>query len=580
LSGLFFLVNAHTALVKAEVSQTQSAPLSSPQASADADVVSQGELLITGGNGQTNPTEGRRILEEAANKGSIRAKAVLGKFLFEGYYLPKDATRGLSLLEDAANSNDSSALSTLGAAYLWDGAVKSSPEKALDYLTRGTALGDPDARLILGEQLVTGWVLPQDTAKGLALLDEAISNGDKRARTALGKHLLDGYYIKDQISRGETLLTQSADEGDANAMLALGSAYLWGGSVKADPLLAMTYLDKAASAGNTDAARLLGEQLYYGWVLPKDEKRGMDLLETAAATKDPKSKISLGKAFLNGKPDQRKTKRAIELFEEAAKSGDYEGIEAYGTHLMWGAKSNRERRDAEAYLLKAAKSGRASAWLSLAEGSLFSRFGTGSVKKFAEYSKAAVNAGQDKAAVLQAQQLYWGTGVKQDTKRALSLLESAAAKGNPEALKYLVQMVRDGDGWSIKPSKRKARDYLTKYGKALSKNELVEQVVIIDASTVYSTDEFAGISLKLQDLGGNRSTAFHKQLYKANPNLAVYLVQERMRNQNLYSGNLNGKLTKSTIDAMRKACEVQTGSAKCTNNILSADSVAALLMGS
>ncbi len=452
-----------------------------------------------------------------------------------------------------------------------------APAKALDTdaLKSAAAAGDTAAQRKLGEALVFGSDgVAQDVAQGLKLLGEVAAAGDVQAKASLGKILIDGYYTGAQPERAQQLLEQAANAGNRLAQMTLGKALLWGQNLTPDPPRAKTLLQAAAKAGDPEARRILGEHLVGGWVLKPDVEAGLALLEQAVAAGDDKAMVSLGGLLLNGTGVKPDVSRAQALFEEAAKAGNGEGLESYGTHLLW---SNRSPAQAEDYLRRAGEMGRGSAWSILAEGAMYGYLGRRSRSKFDGYAENARAAGEEMIPVFEAERLIWGISMRASGPEAIAVLEKAADDGNATAASYLIALVRGGNHYNVRKRPEQARAYLERYAPLLGPAKSAQFAFTIDAASKRQIADLPKLKAVYDGHPEWRSLWFGKQIYAANENLAIYIVQSKMKGDGLYVGKVNGYATETTLRAMWRACHRLPDATRCDDSVMHPDVVGALL---
>lgn len=490
-----------------------------------------------------------------------------------------DAKKGIALLESAAAAENADALATLGSAYLWGSGVPVDPAKALDFLRRATAAGSAGARRILGEQLITGWILAKNPEEGQKLLEAAIAADDVRAKAVLGKLYVDGYYLPRDNKKGMALLESAAAVKNTDAITNLGLVYLTGNDVTiADPAKALDYLQRGADAGNKEAQRRLGEALITGSGVARKPLEGRKLLETAGKNGDPKSLVVLGRLLMEGQYLKADLLHARSLFEKAAQLGNVEGVELLGGKLMWNGRSKADAKLAEKYLTMAGKAGRGPAWTTLAQGAVYRKLGKGSAAKYPIFLKNARALGETKIEIVEAERWMWGlAGTKANASKTISTLETAAAAGNQDAIKYLIGLRRGGNGWNIKRNLKIAQAYLDKYGSKLTQDDRNKQTILFQAARAHSPSAFAQLLENIDDHPDFKSAEFHKQLFRANQNFSVYVLQAALKERKIYTGSLNGLATARTISAIRRVCDALRGQAKCNGKILSAGVIAQVI---
>ena len=414
----------------------------------------------------------------------------------------------------------------------------------------------------------------QERAAGRAQLEALVAEGDEAAQVALGAFLLEGYVLPGDPARGAALLEAPAAAGNATAQSKLGEAFLWGLAGPSDPARARRLLDAAAAQEDPEALRVLGEQLLGGWVFARDVPAGLALLDRAVAMDDPLAEITLGSAYLYGTGVQKDWPRAVHLFEAAAARGRGEGMALYGTMLMW---ENSDPATAEAILRRAGALGQASAWATLAEGAMYGYLGPQSRSKFEQYVEQARVVGDERVAVLEAQRRMWGISQRASGPETIAGLEKAVLEGNAQALTFLVALVRDGNQWNIRKEPDLAADYLRRFGDLLPPPDAVRLAFTIDTARTKQVRDFAGLEARLKAQPELTSVWFGQQIFAANPNFAIYVLQGDLRARGLYSGKQTGLATRATLTALRKDCATLPNPARCSDSVMHPEVIGQLL---
>lgn len=327
-----------------------------------------------------------------------------------------------------------------------------------------------------------------------------------------------------------------------------------------------------------DAQRERGERLIDGWNTTPDKTEGLKLLESAIEQGDRKSLIVLGRLYMDGRFLKRDRRRALQLFERAAKMGDYEGIEAFGEDRMWNAKTTDDKREAERLLSMAGTSGRGSAWATLGYGAIYRRLTPAANARFETYLRNARALGNNQIEIVEAERLLYRTGKRGNPAAAIRSLEAAADEGNPDAIKYLIRLVRNGNDYTVKPSLSRARAYLNKYGPKLPPKAQEQQALLLRAATARRATEFATLSHTVRARDDFKSADFQRQIYQANSNFSIYLAQLTLKEKNLYRGPLNGRATSRTMASLRGVCKTLVWKSNCDKKILSDRAMAAIIV--
>ncbi len=435
--------------------------------------------------------------------------------------------------------------------------------------------GDSEAQRKLGEALLFGNEgLERDKNSGFRLLEQASTSGNIAAKASLGKALLEGYYLPADHEKGQQLLEEAAAAGNPQAQTTLGVALLWGLYGEADPVRARALLDQAVSNGSTKAQRVLGEQLVRGSMFDQNVELGLPMLEKAVAAGDAKAKVALGSLLLDGTSLNRDQPRALMLIEEAAASGNGKGLERFGRKLMW---SKKDPALAEGYLRRAGELGRGSAWTTLAKGAMYGYLGAGSRAKFDGFAEMARDAGEDRIAVLEAKRKIWGISMRASGPEAIEGLEQAAKADNKEAVKFLIGLVRSGNNLNVRKDPVRARAYLDRFSGLLSPKEVAQLSMSIDATEVKTISEYKSVAADFYAHPELKSLSFGKELYAANPNFAMYLLQSEMKRNGIYSGTLNGLATRSTLRSIWLECQTLGNTSRCGDTIMHPDVIGELL---
>lgn len=416
--------------------------------------------------------------------------------------------------------------------------------------------------------------MEQDVEAAIALLTKAAENQDTTSKALLGSILLDGYYVPQDAGQGIRYLVEAAQADNADAQLALGNSLLWGIGQDADHEAAVDMLDRAIANGNVEAARILGEQYIGGWALEQDLEKGLAYMRKAVADGDDHAMVALGDFYFYGTGVPQDREKARVYFQQAAESGNGEGLENYGTDLMW---RNTSPRAAQTVLERAGELGRPSAWSTLAEGAMYGYLGKGSRQKFDDYAERALAAGQERIAVLEAQRRMWGISMRASGPKVISGLEEAASEGNTEATRYLISLVRNGNQYNIRKRPDQAEDYIDRYGAALSDEERAHYERTIAAARTRKLGNLPTLAELFDGTPSTMQKSLASDLYKANPNLVIYMLQQKLQAEGRYDGPVDGLAKKRTVNALYDACKADGSIENCADRVLQADVIATLL---
>ncbi len=313
--------------------------------------------------------------------------------------------------------------------------------------------------------------------------------------------------------------------------------------------------------------------------MPRDVARGRTLLEAAAAAGDTEASLILGTFLVYGIGLPRDTEAARVLFDTLAEQDDGRGLQVYGESLMW---SLRDPEQAEAYLTRAGDMGQGDAWAVLAEGAMYGYLGGGtkSRSKFDGYAERARSAGNERIEVLDATRQMWGITLRASGPKILEKLETAADNGNGEAARYVISLVRDGNGLNIRKDTDRAEALAEKYAHLLTADEQCRYDFSIAVAKTKQLDAFGGLQERLITASQQMDDGIGKDLYKANPNFVIFVLQSKMKEAGLYRGKLDGLAGENTVRSLVKACLTMLDQPDCDRGVLSADVIGALMTAS
>ena len=356
-----------------------------------------------------------------------------------------------------------------------------------------------------------------------------------------------------------------------------GMTLIYGGEgVPKDVDAGMAVLKTLADAGDVAAQRDLGEMLIGGWAVPRDVAAGRPLLQAAAVAGDAKAQLTLGTFYLYGIGLPKDMKRAQDLFEQVAERGDPTGLRLYGEAVMW---SEKDPKQAESYLIRAGDMGQGAAWAILAEGAMYGYLGGGSTSraKFGDFAERARAMGNERIEVLDATRQMWGISMRASGPKTLKKLTKAADAGNTEAARFLIALVRDGNGMNIRKDTAQAADLAERYATFLSPEEQWRTAFTISAAKTKQVRIYKGLREQLANAPGQIDKSFGEDLFKANPNFAIYLLQARMKQAGVYRGKLDGLAGEGTVRSLSKTCRKALVRDDCADDVLTSTVVGALI---
>lgn len=187
--------------------------------------------LINGIGGETDETEGQRLMEEAANEGSYGAQLSLAEhYLNDGGFYEKDNAKGLALLMQAVEG----------------GKVK------------GTSLGQVEWRI--GMMHLDGRGTPKDSQKAYAWVIRGADNGYDSAMISRAVMLATGDGVAEDDATARTWYSRAIDargESMFHAMRGLGAMHWFGEGGPVDRAEGCALLNTAYAGGDDYAEQIL-----------------------------------------------------------------------------------------------------------------------------------------------------------------------------------------------------------------------------------------------------------------------------------------------------------------------------------
>ena len=564
----------------------------------------------------------------AADAGDPEAKLTLGKMLIAGQGTAVDADRGIALLEQAAEAGSAGpAFAALGSYYRTAGQA----DKALAALDKAAAAGDAEAELNLGEMLIKGEGTPTDPARAVPLLKQAAEAGwAGRADASLGQY----YRRTGDDQEALAALQAASDAGEAEAKVALADMLIKGEGTPIDPQGAIALLEEAADAGAAAPAFKSVADYYHGI---GDNQHERAFLERAAKGGDAEAELALAGMLINGDGGVADPDRAVALLQQAANAGQAAtAFTALGNYYL--AAGDREK--AVAAFGQAVDAGDTSAELSLGKllidekgsasdheraigllqqaaakgltGPALAALGSyyrsaGDTAKALDALNQAVDANDPDAKLVLGEMLIKGEGTAPRPDQAISLLDEAASAGRKgpalrilgeyylttgarkKAASTLEQAADAGDSWArvtlasmlidgngVPADPEKARALLQAALKQ-GQNPLAYIGLVQLAAAEFRTGALDGALSLLKDADAADTTIALNSFERLQPNDKTAMVQAILQGEKFYTGPINGRLTGSTLDAIRRFCSKNAIAEACRSEAVPVALLSALI---
>lgn len=482
-----------------------------------------------------------QLLDATARTGDAWATTILADMLIKGDRIDADGARALALLKPLADQNNAAALASLGSLYASGaGTVAADPVKAGGYFETAAALGDFGAKSRLGMMLVRGDGIKAEPSRGLALLQEVAAKGDGWAKIQLGDVLAAGESVPIDAVGALTAYRAARDSGLAAGAIKMGNLYLMGkGAVAPNPIRAAAYFSEAAESGESVGQINLALLLLNGKGVERDVDNALGLLKLAAASGDAWANGVLGGLFADGRhlaPDYQ----YAHMFSTAAQvAGDDSAMLRLGMQLAIGPLAEEHR----------------------AEG--------------VTLVEASVSAGVPNAVVERARLQIMGLAGSNGGAAAKDDLIVQVDKGNPAALRLLLQLYRSG-GPGLEASPKLAKALLDAHSALLTPEAIAFETIALHAVSPATDESLAAIGGKFAAIARTDVSQTVQMLFWGNKNAYVYVLQQGLRDTGFYNGPLSGYLTQETITAINQVCRQQGVEQACQQGPLTPD-VAVLL---
>jgi len=290
--------------------------------------------------------------------------------------------------------------------------------------------------------------------------------------------------------------------------------------------------------------------------LRADPTRAAGFFEVAAAAGDDLARIQLALMHLEGKGVARDLGRSLELLSDAAQNSAWANS-ILGTYYADGRHAGPDYQKARDYFARA---------VSLGDPSASYRFGavlvTGPLaaahrEEGLALVRSAVDGHVPGAVVELARLEMMGVAGIDGGKAAEARLLKEVSRGNPDALRLLLQLYRTGAN-GLPASTAKVRASLEQYGGMLTPEALAFERMALFAAGPVTLDAMQAVGENFGKLGRGDATRAVQTLFWSNKNAYVYVLQQQLKKAERYRGPLDGMLTGSTIGALNAACREST----------------------
>ncbi|TIO49842.1 MAG: peptidase C14 caspase catalytic subunit p20 [Mesorhizobium sp.] len=206
-----------------------------------------GYLNATGTGMPANRRQANAFYAAASDKGDPYGMTSWGRALFNGYGVDRDTVKGLDLLLKAAAMGHTYAMNDLAAIFTEGrNGVPADPARAVAFLKAGVEREDMYSMNLLGRNYLAGTGVEKDPKAALSLFQKSMDLGQPYAPGSLARMYRDGVGVQQDLAEAQRLFELATDRGDQSAAYDRAALEMQKGD-KADQAVAVRYLAFAAA---------------------------------------------------------------------------------------------------------------------------------------------------------------------------------------------------------------------------------------------------------------------------------------------------------------------------------------------
>ncbi|WFP62596.1 caspase family protein [Mesorhizobium sp. WSM4904] len=201
-----------------------------------------GYIASSGIGTAVDPTKANGFYLKASDKGDPYGMTAWGRALFNGLGVQRDTGKGLDLLLKAAAMGHTYAMNDLAAIFTEGrNGVPADPDRAVAFLKAGVERQDMYSMNILGRNYLSGRGVEKDPKQAQALFQRAMDLGQPYAPGSLGRMYRDGVGVAQNLDQAQRLFEMAAARGDYSGAYDRAALEMQKGA-KADQTVAIRYL--------------------------------------------------------------------------------------------------------------------------------------------------------------------------------------------------------------------------------------------------------------------------------------------------------------------------------------------------
>ncbi|MDG4892154.1 caspase family protein [Mesorhizobium sp. WSM4976] len=264
-----------------------------------------GYIASSGIGTAVDPSKANGFYAKASDKGDPYGMTAWGRALFNGLGVQRDTGKGLDLLLKAAAMGHTYAMNDLAAIFTEGrNGVPADPARAAAFLKAGVERQDMYSMNILGRNYLSGRGVEKDTKQARALFQKAMDLGQPYAPGSLARMYRDGDGVDQNLAEAQRLFELATDRGDYSAAYDRAAIEMQKGD-KSDQAVAVRYLAFAAGLDLRNELPVARSTLAQFGAKPK-----------AAALKQLRSELK-SKIPTGGSVDDQLVKTARAIWEQA-----------------------------------------------------------------------------------------------------------------------------------------------------------------------------------------------------------------------------------------------------------------------
>jgi len=205
-----------------------------------------GYLNATGTGMPVDRKQANTFYAAASDKGDPYGMTSWGRALFNGYGVERDTGKGLDLLLKAAAMGHTYAMNDLAAIFTEGrNGVPADPARAVAFLKAGVERQDMYSMNLLGRNYLAGTGVEKDPKTALSLFQKSMDLGQPYAPGSLARMYRDGVGVQQDLAEAQRLFELATARGDQSAAYDRAALEMQRGD-KADQAVAVRYLAFAA----------------------------------------------------------------------------------------------------------------------------------------------------------------------------------------------------------------------------------------------------------------------------------------------------------------------------------------------